>query len=242
MNINWKDLKELELNNLGEWPVPMVGILIICASVCILLIGYWFDLRGQIDRLEEAHSEEIYLKTNFLKKVQTAVNLPGYKLQLANMKKTFGGLLRQLPEQTEVPALLEDISHQGLATGLEFQSIRLKPERVIDFYVELPIEISVTGNYQEFAEFISNISALPRIVTLHDFVIQAAAQNKNQNQNQASNSNPNPNPNPNQNKDINSQSKKESSVGVEANTEKLVMSVTAKTYRYIVDREHHAQP
>ena len=91
---------------------------------------------------------------------------------MAMMKASFGSLLRQLPEKTEVPGLIEDISHQGLAAGLEFKSIKLMPEKEIDFYVELPIEISVLGNYHQFGEFVSNVASLPRIVTLHDFTIK----------------------------------------------------------------------
>jgi type IV pilus assembly protein PilO len=115
------------------------------------------------------------------------------------MKASFGALLRQLPEKTEVPGLLEDISHQGLATGLEFRTIRLLPEKEIDFYVELPIEIAVIGTYHQFAEFVSNIASLPRIVTLHDFVIKRLS-----------------------NEDTN---------------ERLMMNITAKTYRYTAEGE-----
>ena len=231
MNINWKELRELELNNLGAWPLPMIIALMIFVSVFILLMGYWFDIKNQFERLEYTQSEEVKLKSDFVKKAHQAANLSAYKLQLDNMKKMFGGLLRQLPEQTEVPALLEDISHQGLATGLEFQSIRLQPERAIDFYIELPIEISVIGNYQQFAEFVSNVAALPRIVTLHDFVIQAQTdqnkeipkeQPKDQPQEQGKNL---------ANKD---QAKDQAKV---QNTDKLVMKITAKTYRY-VNRDH----
>lgn len=218
MNINWKELKELELNNLGVWPFSMIIVLMIFVSVFILLFGYWFDIKNQFERLEYSKSEEVTLKDNFVKKVHQAVNLSAYKLQLDNMKKMFGGLLRQLPEQTEVPALLEDISHQGVASGLEFQAIRLQPERVVDFYVELPIEISVLGHYQQLAEFVSNIAALPRIVTLHDFVIHPQALNKDQTKDQS--------------KD---QSKDQIK---DQNTDKLIMNITAKTYRYMADKDY----
>lgn len=228
MNINWKELRELELNNLGAWPLPMIIVLMIFVSLFILLMGYWFDIKNQFERLAYAQSEEVKLKTDFVTKSHQAANLSAYKLQLENMKKMFGGLLRQLPEQTEVPALLEDISHQGLATGLEFQSIRLQPERAIDFYIELPIEISVVGNYQQFAEFVNNVAALPRIVTLHDFIIQPY---KDQNTESPKELHTAPGKNvANRDQATADQSKVH-------NTDNLVMKITAKTYRY-VNRDH----
>lgn len=216
MKIDFKELRELEFNNFGAWPFPMVVILSVFISAVILILGYWFDTRRQIELLGYAQQEEVTLKNSFEHKVHESINLPSYMMQMENMKKTFGGLLRQLPEKTEVPALVEDISHQGLAAGLEFLSIRLQPERVIDFYVELPIEISVVGSYHQFAEFVSNVAALPRIVTLHDFVIHS--QND-----PTKGETPRPN-------------NKEAPKG--ANTDQLVMNITAKTYRYMADKDH----
>lgn len=217
MKIDFKELRELELNNLGAWPFPMIIVLSVFVSVVILLLGYWFDTKRQIELLDYAKQEEVTLKTSFEHKMHEAANLSSYIVQMDNMKKTFGGLLRQLPERTEVPALVEDISHQGLAAGLEFLSIRLQPERVIDFYVELPIEISVVGGYHQFAEFISNVAALPRIVTLHDFVIHG----KND---QTKGGTVMPNTPQDQKKEF--------------NTDQLVMNITAKTYRYMADKDH----
>ncbi|MBI2791559.1 MAG: type 4a pilus biogenesis protein PilO [Gammaproteobacteria bacterium] len=168
MNI---DLNELDINSVGTWPLPAKIISIVMLSVLILFLGYWTDSKKQLAQLDAAQQEELQLRTTFEQKQTKAANLDAYKEQMATMKASFGALLRQLPEKTEVPGLIEDISHQGLATGLEFRTIRLQPEKEIDFYVELPIEISVVGNYHQFGEFVSNIAALPRIVTLHDFVI-----------------------------------------------------------------------
>lgn len=168
MNI---DLNELDINSVGTWPLPAKIISIVMLSVLILFLGYWTDTKKQLAQLDAAQQEELQLRTTFEQKQTKAANLDAYKEQMATMKASFGALLRQLPEKTEVPGLIEDISHQGLATGLEFRTIRLQPEKEIDFYVELPIEISVVGNYHQFGEFVSNIAALPRIVTLHDFVI-----------------------------------------------------------------------
>lgn len=213
MKIDFKELKELELNNLGAWPFPMIIVLTLCVSLFILGLGYWFDIKRQFEVLAYVRNEEVTLKSSFERKVDKASNLSAYRAQMESMNKTFGGLLRQLPERTEVPALLEDISHQGLAAGLEFLSIRLQPEKVIDFYVELPIEISVVGTYHQFAEFVSNVAALPRIVTLHDFVIHSQAANDKVNAGD-----------PNKVVKI-------------ADTDKLVMNITAKTYRYMAPDE-----
>ncbi|MGD9591521.1 MAG: type 4a pilus biogenesis protein PilO [Candidatus Berkiella sp.] len=169
MNI---DFNELDVNSIGTWPLPAKILTIVVFSVVILFLGYWTDTKKQLASLDVAEQEELNLRTTFETKQTQAANLQAYKDQMATMKASFGALLRQLPEKTEVPGLLEDISHQGLATGLEFRTIRLQPEKEIDFYVELPIEISVVGNYHQFGEFVSNIAALPRIVTLHDFVIK----------------------------------------------------------------------
>jgi type IV pilus assembly protein PilO len=168
MNVN---LNELDLNDVGIWPLPVKIVTIGVISLMILFLGYWTDTKKQLSYLDKSEEEELTLRTTFEEKQHKAANLDAYKEQMSNMKASFGALLRQLPEKTEVPGLIEDISHQGLAAGLEFRSIRLLPEKEIDFYVELPIEISVVGTYHQFGEFVSNVAALPRIVTLHDFTI-----------------------------------------------------------------------
>lgn len=166
------DLNELDLNDIGVWPWSAKILTILFLSICIVALSYWIDTKKQIAMLDAAQNEELKLRATFEAKQHLAANLDTYKEQMTIMKASFGSLLRQLPEKTEVPGLIEDISHQGLAAGLEFRSIRLLPEKQIDFYVELPIEISVVGNYHQFGEFVSNVAALPRIVTLHDFVIK----------------------------------------------------------------------
>lgn len=173
------DLSELELDDISAWPMPVRVFTIVLICIAIFFLGYWFDTKKQMADLDRFKKEEVQLKNTFESKQHKAANLEAYKAQMATMKESFGALLRQLPERSEVPGLLEDISHQGLATGLEFKSIRLQPEKQIDFYVELPIEISVVGSYHQLAEFVSNVAALPRIVTLHDFSIRSTAQDHN---------------------------------------------------------------
>lgn len=169
MNIEWN---ELEVNDIGAWPMAAKVLVLAIVFVLIIFLGYWLDTKSQLAVLNAAENEELTLRQTFETKQQKTANLAVYKEQMIMMKASFGALLRQLPEKTEVPGLLEDISHQGLAAGLEFRTIRLLPEKEIDFYVELPIEISVVGNYHQLGEFVSNVASLPRIVTLHDFVIK----------------------------------------------------------------------
>lgn len=109
------------------------------------------------------------LKEQFSSKAYQAANLEAYKEQMQEMEVSFGALLRQLPSDTEVPGLLEDITRTGLGSGLEFEEIKLLPEVAQQFYIELPIQIKVTGGYHDLATFVSGVASLPRIVTLHDF-------------------------------------------------------------------------
>ena len=113
---------------------------------------------------------------SFEEKAFKASNLDAYKEQMKEMENTFGALLRQLPSDTEVPGLLEDISHTGLTAGLNFNSIKLAPENSREFYVELPIDIEVKGGFLAFGSFVSAVAALPRIVTLHDFDIAPSSE------------------------------------------------------------------
>jgi type IV pilus assembly protein PilO len=168
------DLNELDFDDIAAWPASAQAFSIGFVCIILVFLGYWFDIKIQLEDLESVQKEEVSLKLAFESKQDKAANLGAYKTQMQTMEASFGALLRQLPEKTEVPGLLEDISHQGLAAGLEFKAIRLQPERNIDFYVELPIEISVIGSYHQLADFVSNVAALPRIVTLHDFVIRSA--------------------------------------------------------------------
>jgi type IV pilus assembly protein PilO len=165
------DIRELDVNDVGTWPWIAKGVMIFFVFILILFAGYWVDIKKQMSILAVAEKDELTLRENFETKQHQASNLDAYKEQMAMMKASFGSLLRQLPEKTQVPGLIEDISHQGLAAGLEFKTIRLEPEKEIDFYVELPIQISVVGNFHQFGEFVSNVASLPRIVTLHDFTI-----------------------------------------------------------------------
>lgn len=166
------DLSELDLNNLGSWPAPVKVIACLLLFIVILGLGYHFHLKDLQGRLERDVMAEESLKQQFSKKAFEAANLEVYKAQMAEMEESFGVLLRQLPSDTEVPGLLEDITRTGLGSGLEFEQIKLQPEVVKQFYIELPIQITVEGAYHDLATFVSGVASLPRIVTLHDFELK----------------------------------------------------------------------
>ncbi len=165
------DINDLDPNEIGIWPLPVKIILCVIVFIATLAGGYYLFLKDKQMELEKVQAKEVELKKEFEKKAGEAANLEAYKAQIAEMKKTFGGLLRQLPTDTEVPGLLEDITATGLGSGLDFRTIQLQKERKREFYVELPIKINARGGYHELATFVSGVASLPRIVTLHDFTI-----------------------------------------------------------------------
>lgn len=169
--MSMSDLNNLSLDNLGSWPMPVKiagGILIIAA---IVIGGWYYDITELNVKFDNVEKEESELKLAFEAKQKKAANLPALKQQLEDIKETFGDLLKRLPNKTEVAELLVDISQQGLGAGLEFDLFKPGSEKPADFYVELPIQIRVVGDYHEFGNFISGVSDLPRIVTSHDIKI-----------------------------------------------------------------------
>ncbi|MCJ1883550.1 type 4a pilus biogenesis protein PilO [Pseudomonas sp. LA21] len=169
------DVNDLDLNNLGSWPAAVKVIACILLMAVVLALGYNFHLKDLQEQLDRQRSEEETLKQQFSTKAFQAANLEAYKTQMKEMEESFGALLRQLPSDTEVPGLLEDITRTGLGSGLEFEEIKLLPEVTQQFYIELPIQISVVGGYHDLATFVSGVASLPRIVTLHDFEIKPAS-------------------------------------------------------------------
>ena len=166
------DVADLDLNNLGSWPAPVKFITGVILLAVVLALGYYLHLQDMQVQLEQQQAQETTLKQQFSSKAFQAANLDAYKKQMSEMETSFGALLRQLPSDTEVPGLLEDITRTGLGSGLEFEEIKLQPEVVQQFYIELPITIKVIGGYHDLATFVSGVSSLPRIVTLHDFEIK----------------------------------------------------------------------
>lgn len=162
------DLNELDFSNIGEWPPMAKASLIAMGSALVGFGWYYLITSGQVERLDRVQQEESELRESFEQKQQKAANLDGYRVQLAKMEESFGTLLRQLPDRTEVASLLVDVSQTGLAAGLEFELFQPSGEIDKDFYAELPIRVRVSGRYHQFATFISGLAALPRIVTVHD--------------------------------------------------------------------------
>jgi type IV pilus assembly protein PilO len=165
------DLGELSVDNIGSWPLAVKVIVWALAFVVCLGLGYAYNISDLRQELAQAETKEGQLKTEFEQKAFKAANLDALRKQMVEMEQSFGALISQLPSDTEVPGLLEDITNKGLESGLEIKSIQLQPEQAKEFYVELPISIEVTGGYHDFGTFVCGIAGLPRIVTLHDFKI-----------------------------------------------------------------------
>jgi len=174
--MNLADLNSLDINSAGNWPAPVKAVAILIVCVGVLGAGYWFDTRHQMEALDTAKQDEVKKKEAFEAKQRTAANLEPLKNQLEEMKLSFGAMLRQLPNQAEIDALLVDISQTGLAAGLEFDLFQPQGEVPEEFYAVKPITLRVSGDYHEFGEFVSGVAALPRIVTQHDISIKPAGE------------------------------------------------------------------
>ena len=172
------DVNELDFNNAGSWPSPIKAIVFIIVITLVVGGGYWFLIKDQFSQLDQVVSKESELRQQYESKAYKVANLAAYKLQMLEMEESFGALLKQLPTDTEVPGLLEDITNTGIGSGLEFKSIKLQPEVKKEFYIELPIQIEVTGTYHDISSFVSGVASLPRIVTLHDFSISPSNANE----------------------------------------------------------------
>lgn len=171
-SLNEFDINDLDVNNAGIWPAPIKAIVVLIIFGLILGGGYWFFIKDQYAQLDRVTQQEAELRKQYEQKAYQVANLEVFKNQMAEMEETFGALVKQLPSDTEVPGLLEDITNTAVGSGLALQEVKLQPEQRRDFYVELPINIRVSGSYHELASFVSSVASLPRIVTLHDFTIK----------------------------------------------------------------------
>ena len=167
------DIASLDFENVGSWPVAVKVAIWGLLLVAVLVGGYYYHIKDLQAQLAKVEAKEVELKKDFEKKAFQAANLDAYRQQMVEMEESFGALVSQLPSDTEVPGLLEDITNKGLLNGLEIASIQLQKEDAREFYVALPIAISASGSYHDLGAFISGMAGLPRIVTLHDFVITA---------------------------------------------------------------------
>ncbi len=166
------DVSDLDLNNVGSWPKAVKIIIMVLLAALVIGGGYYFYLTAKQQALTNALGKEQELRRDFEDKSAQATNLEAYRKQKEEMTATFGALLRQLPKETEVPGLLEDITRTALDNELTIESIELEPERATEFYIELPIRIVVEGDYHKLGSFVSGVASLSRIVTLHDFKIE----------------------------------------------------------------------
>ncbi|MCG8378847.1 MAG: type 4a pilus biogenesis protein PilO [Proteobacteria bacterium] len=165
------DLNNLDPNNPGVWPTPVKAVVFLVVFIAILFAGWKLDITKQREALAALEQDEIEQIDILDTKQKKAANLDALKEQMKEMEQSFGDMVRQLPNKTEVAGLLIDISQTGLSAGLEFKLFRPAAESPKEFYAELPINISVVGDYHQFGEFVSGIAALPRIVTTHNITI-----------------------------------------------------------------------
>ncbi len=166
------DINNLSLKNIGVWPMPIKAGAMLLLFIALLLAGYWFVWKDQLDALEQSRQEELKLRAEFVDKKKQSVNLDLYRQQVKEIEQAFGALVRQLPNKSEMDALLTDINQAGLGRGLEFELFKPAPQETVkDFYAELPISIRVSGTYHDLGRFASDVAQLPRIVTLNDMSI-----------------------------------------------------------------------
>ncbi len=167
-----EELRNLDINDIGRWPLLFRAAFIALAFIAATGVGYYyFVYELKMPVLERAEAQELELRSSFEAKQRKAANFDAYQQQLAEIERSFGTMLRQLPGKTEIPNLLVDISQTGLAAGLDEKLFQPMGEIQKDFYAEKPIKIRLDGSYHEFGDFVSEIAALPRIVTLHDIEI-----------------------------------------------------------------------
>jgi len=173
--LNELDLAELDLDNIGNWPVALKAVLLVLLYALILMAGFYLHVEILQATLAGKEQQEEKLRQEFEQKAFEAANLETYKAQLVEMELRFGELVAQLPSKTEVPSLLEDITGKGELNGLKIKRIDLLKEQTEAFFIELPIAIEAAGSYHDLGAFISGMASLPRIVTLHDFKVTVDA-------------------------------------------------------------------
>ena len=171
--MNLDDFRRLNPSEIGTWPVIPKLITLFALLIGVVFSGYWFDWRNQVQDLDTARNKEQQLRTSYLGKQKQAVNLDAYREQLATIEQEFGEMLKQLPNKSEMEALLTDINQAGLGRGLQFILFKPAPkESKSEFYAELPISIKLKGSYHDMGAFASDVSQLPRIVTLSNISLK----------------------------------------------------------------------
>lgn len=168
-SFDWSNLSDLE--TIGIWPAPVKALIVVSVFAACCAAGFFLHIQNLRVELQAVVTEEDQLRIEFEQKAFLAANLEEYRAQTVQMEESFAELLRQLPGKTEVAGLVDDVTNTGLGSGLEISNFALAPEVVQEFYIELPIEIDVLGDYHDFGTFVSGVASLDRIVTLHDFEI-----------------------------------------------------------------------
>lgn len=176
--MNLEDFNNIDLKNAGNLPLPVKAVLLAGLALLILAGAYWFLWSPALEELDQAKAKEGQLREVFLTKKAEAINLEAYKQQMVEIERTFGVLLKQLPDRSQMDGLLTDINQVGLERGLEFELFKPGQEVTQDFYAEMPIAIKVVGDYHDLGEFASDISKLSRIVTLNNLTIAAPKDSK----------------------------------------------------------------
>jgi len=170
--MNLDDFNNIDIKNAGNLPVPVKAVLLAVLFVLILAVGYYFLLSPTLETLDQEKAKEQQLKDVFFQKKSQAINLEAYRAQMVEIEKTFGALLRQLPDKSQIDGLLTDINQAGLSRGLEFELFKPGNETQAEFYAEMPIAIKVLGTYHDLGAFATDISKLSRIVTISDVTVQ----------------------------------------------------------------------
>ena len=169
----FQQFNTLDMNNYGSWPASVKITCWIFIFLAVLALGYFVVIKSQLEEIANAQAKEQSLLNEFKEKDSKLRNLQQYQAQLQEMEANFNQQLQQLPKETEIPSLVEDINLTGVNSGLKFKNIRLENEVKQEFFIEQPISIEATGDYHAFGAFATGIAALPRIVTLHDFTVEA---------------------------------------------------------------------
>ena len=169
-----EDFNNIDFKNAGNLPWPVKGVMLGVLFALVIAAGYWFLWSPSLEELDQAKSKETELRQIFLTKKSQAINLDAYKQQMIDVEKTFGALLRQLPDKSQMDGLLTDINQAGLSRGLDFELFKPNQEVISEFYAEMPITIKVIGTYNDLGAFATEISKLSRIVTINDISISPA--------------------------------------------------------------------
>lgn len=172
-DFDWNDLQDVD--TIGTWPVSVKALIVLLIFVACMAGGYFLHFQILQTDLRVLAGEEGNLRIEYEQKAQFAANLEEYQAQTEEMEQSFAELLRQLPSQTEVPGLIDDVEGTGRGSGLDFSTWDMPDEEIAEFYIEIPVNIEVIGDYHDFGTFVSGVASLDRIVTLHDFSIRSRA-------------------------------------------------------------------